>query len=49
MNRRYGDGTWEKMIIASRQTCKFSQFEYDILIGRYTKEVARLKLEKGIA
>lgn len=43
MNKRYGENTWELMEMASKKVCKFSKFEYDLLIEHYKKEVERLK------
>lgn len=48
MDRRYGPGTWDLMELASRQVCKHSQFEYDLMIADYSERVAKLKIEKGI-
>lgn len=46
MDRRYGAGTWDQMIMASRQTSKAGKFEYDTMAAYYTKEVERLLSEK---
>lgn len=48
MDKKYGAGTWDKMEVMSRATCKRGKFEIDIMTEHYRKEVKRLKLEKGI-
>lgn len=48
VDKKYGAGTWDKLQVASRQVCKHGQFEYDIMIDYYRKEVAKLKAERGI-
>lgn len=46
VNRRYGPGTWEKLEVASRSTCKIGQFEIDIMTTHYKKLVAEMKASK---
>jgi hypothetical protein len=48
IDKKYGPGTWDKLLVASRQTCKRGEYEYDILIAHYKKEVEKLKAERGI-
>jgi len=48
MDRKYGFGTWDKMEVASRGISKLGKTEVDYLVAHYTKEVERLKFEKGI-
>ncbi len=48
MDKRYGAGTWDKMEIASRGVFKLGKIEVDFLAAHYTKEVERLKIEKGL-
>lgn len=48
MDKRYGPGTWDTMIVASRQTSKAGKFEYDTMAAYYGKEVERLLKEKNI-
>lgn len=48
MDKRYGKGTWNLMELASRQVCKHSKFEYDLMIADYSERVAKIKLERGI-
>lgn len=48
LDKKYGAGTWDKLQLAARQVCKHDKFEYDIMIEYYTKEVAKLKAERGI-
>ena len=44
----YGEGTWDELTLASRQTCKRGQVEIDVMTDYYKKEVARLKKERGL-
>jgi len=48
MDKKYGEGTWDGLILRSRNISKMAKFEYDLLITHYSDEVAKLKLEKGI-
>jgi len=48
MDKRYGAGTWDAMIVASRQTSKAGKFEYDTMAAHYSREVERLLKEKNI-
>lgn len=48
MDLLYGSGTWDKMEVMARATCKRGKFEIDIMTEHYRKEVKRLKLEKGL-
>lgn len=48
MDKKYGPRTWDKMEIASRGVFKLGKTEIDFLASHYTKEVERLKLEKGL-
>lgn len=46
MDRRYGVGTWDLMLAASRQTTKLCKVECDILVQFYTDEIEKLLLTK---
>jgi hypothetical protein len=48
VDQKYGPGTWDKLILISRQTCKRSQFEIDVMEKYYKQEVVKLKKLKGI-
>ena len=48
INKKYGSGTAEKLLVMSRQTCKRAKFEIDALTEHYKKEIERLKNEKGL-
>lgn len=48
VDKKYGPGTWDRIQVASRQVVKRGQFEYDMMIEHYKKEVVRLKSERGI-
>jgi hypothetical protein len=43
IDRKYGKGTAEKLLIMSKQKCKLSEFEMRILIGEYKKKVKAMK------
>lgn len=46
MDKRYGAGTWDKMVVASRQVSKLDKVTIDMMVEYYTKEVERLLSEK---
>lgn len=46
MDRRYGVGTWDLMLAASRQTIKLSKVECDILVQFYTYEIEKILVTK---
>lgn len=48
VDRIYGDGTWEKLEISSKQVCKRDKFEYDVMTDYYLAEVKKLCSQKGI-
>lgn len=48
VDKRYGPGTWDQMEILARKPLKLGQFEVDIFVKHYAKEVARLKQAKGL-
>ena len=48
VDKRYGQGTWDKLEIASRQTVKRGQTEIDIMTVYYKNEILRLKREKEL-
>jgi len=48
IDRKYGKGTADKLLVASRQLCKRGKFEIDQLTKHYRNEVVRLKKEKGL-
>lgn len=43
MDKKYGRGTWDKLQVASRATCKLGKYEYDIMTELYKKKVRELK------
>jgi hypothetical protein len=47
VNRRYGVGTWEKLEVMSRTTCKKGQFEIDVMTKFYKEEVKKLLKSKA--
>lgn len=47
LEKKYGKGTAEKLLVLSRQTCKRGQFEIDAMTEHYKKEVEKLKKEKN--
>lgn len=46
MDIRYGAGTWDKMLVASRQTFKLGKTEVDFMAAYYQKKVDELLLTK---
>lgn len=48
IDRKYGPGTSDRILVRSRLTKKFAQFEIDALTVHYKAEVKRLCAEKGI-
>ena len=48
VDKKYGPGTWDKLTVQSRQTCKRAQFEYDTMADYYCSEVIKLGKLKGI-
>lgn len=48
VNKIYGIGTWEKLEVMSRTTCKRGKFEYDTMAIYYKSEVKKLREQKGI-
>lgn len=48
MDKRYGEGTWDKMIITSKITVHRGAFERFILYQYYKTQIKQLKLEKGL-
>lgn len=48
MDKEHGPGTWDLMEFKARQVANVGQFEWDVLAKHYSKEVAKLKKEKGI-
>ena len=47
VNRRYGVGTWEKLEVMSRTTCKRGQYEIDIMTKFYKEEGNKLRKAKN--
>jgi len=48
LDKRFGEGTWDRMQYASKQTVKITRFEYDLMTEEYCHEVIRMAEEKGI-
>ena len=48
MDKKYGPGTWTKMLVASKQTVHFSAVLLKNNIEYYTQKVQELKSEKGM-
>lgn len=47
MDKRYGAGTWDKMMVASRMSYKkLGEAEIDVLVLYYEREVERLLATK---
>lgn len=43
VDKRYGVGTWDQMLVASRQTVKWSAFELETMTKYYTQQVKEMK------
>lgn len=39
VDRKYGEGTWNKLLLKSRIVCKRTQFEIDQMTNYYKKKV----------
>ena len=48
VEKRYGKGTWDEIVIKSRQVCKRGKVDIEVMTQHYKKEVERLKKEKHI-
>lgn len=48
MDKRYGEGTWDKLLILSKKTVKLGSFEFQTMRDYFKKEVEKLKQEKRI-
>lgn len=48
MDKKYGPHTWDRMLIASKQTTKWSAAIIQNNIDYYTEKVKELKAERGI-
>lgn len=46
IDKKYGKGTAEKLLIQSKQTCKLGQFEIDQMTKYYKEKVKELKTLK---
>ncbi len=49
MDKKYGEGTWDKMLIASKETTKYGVTELTVMYSYYKSQVKLLKEEKGFA
>lgn len=48
VDRLYGPGTWSKLEVLSRGTCKRSQFEIDIMTVQYRALAEKLRKDKNL-
>jgi hypothetical protein len=48
VEKRYGKGTWDTIVLKSRQVCKRGQVEIDTMTEYYKNEVKKLKQLKGL-
>lgn len=48
VEKRYGAGTWDKLVIKSRQICKRGKVEIDTMTEFYKNEVKKLRALKQI-
>ena len=48
VEKRYGKGTWDELVLKSRQVCKRGKVEIDVMTEHYRKEVKKFKELKQI-
>ena len=48
VEKRYGKGTWDELVLKSRQVCKRGKVEIEVMTEYYKNQVAKLKKEKGL-
>ena len=48
VEKRYGKGTWDILILKSRQVCKRGKVEIQVMEEYYKKKVKELKAEKHL-
>ncbi len=48
IEKRYGKGTWDALVLKSRQVCKRGQIEIDTMEKYYKEKVKELRIEKGL-
>jgi hypothetical protein len=48
VNARYGEGTWDKLHLQSKQICKRGKFEIDIMMAHYKAEAQRIAKHKQL-
>jgi len=42
VEKRYGKGTWEELVLKSRQTCKRGQYEIDVMEKYYKEKIKKM-------
>jgi hypothetical protein len=48
VEKRYGKGTWDTLVLKSRQVCKRGKVEIEVMMEYYRNEVKKLKQQKGL-
>jgi len=48
VEKKYGAGTWDSIVLKSRQTCKRGKFEIEQMTKYYREEAKKLKELKGL-
>jgi len=48
VDEKYGEGTWDKLEVQSRETVKWAQFEVDIMAEEYKKLAEKIAKEKSL-
>ena len=46
VDKKYGPGSWDLLLLQSRQTYRRTAFELKVLINYYKEEVKKLKAQK---
>lgn len=48
VDSRYGIGTWDKLLIASKQVCKRGKAEIEMMTDYYRRQAQALSKQKGL-
>lgn len=49
VDKRYGNGTWDKLLLAARQPCKRSRVDIEMMAAHYKREAVKLAEMKKIS
>lgn len=48
VDKKYGKGTWNQMLVFSRMPTKYGQFEIDLMTKAYSQKVSEMKSSKNL-